>query len=109
MARIYKLANKNMAEREGVEEDSYNQDWIVLDEFPNNADVNALLKELTVKELTGKDDEAKLDRIKALLRCELIIFEMYSENNGELVYDYNKVMIGGSDFLNTMRLQKHLR
>jgi hypothetical protein len=101
MARIYKWAKKNNEKKEEEEEekDIYNQDWIVLDEFPNNANVNALLKELTVK-----DDEAKLDRIKALLRCEIIVFEMSSENNGELVYDYNKGingvngMIGGSGF-----------
>ena len=99
MARIYKWdKNNNKKEEEKEEKTFFNQDWIVLDEFPNNANVNALLKELTGKELTGKDDEAKLDRIKALLRCEIIVFEMSSENNGELVYDYNKVMTGGSGF-----------
>jgi hypothetical protein len=103
MARIYKWKQNMEGQEQGqgqVQEqkqgqvaDSYNQDWIVLNEFPNNADVNALLKELTVK-----DDEAKLDRIKALLRCEIIVFEMSSKNNGEINYDYNKVMTGGSGF-----------
>ena len=101
MARIYKWS-KNMKE-EG-EEDNYNEDWIILNNFPNNTDVDNLLKELT-----SNSDESKIERVKALLRCELIIFEMSSDNNGELNYDYNKGnkgMTGGAGFSDYDNIEK---
>ena len=82
MARVYKLYK--LLEEEVYKDNAY-QDWVVLNDFPSNTNVDKMLKELN----GSVNDEQTLDRIRRLLSCELIIFEMKSEPNDKMDYSFN--------------------
>jgi hypothetical protein len=73
--------------------DAAYQDWVVLDDFPGNTYVDKLLKEFN-----GSTDKTALDRLKKVLSCELIIFEMKTENNANFNYETGVGMKGGWQF-----------
>ena len=85
IARVYRWY-KRLEEGQNREykNNSY-QDWVVLNDFPSNTNVDKMLKELN----GSVNDGETLDRIKRLLSCELIIFEMKSEPNDKMDYSFN--------------------
>jgi hypothetical protein len=108
MARVYKwyriLDKKNNPDYY----DNAYQDWVVLNDFPSNTNVDKMLKELN-----GTDDEETLNRIRQLLSCELIIFEMKSDPNDKMDYSFNYEtgvgMKGGWGFSKIEDIQEEFR
>ena len=85
MARVYRLYKLLEENNNSNYKDNTYQDWVVLNDFPTNTNVDKMLKELNGSE---KDQET-LNRIRQLLSCELIIFEMKSEPNDKMDYSFN--------------------
>ena len=113
IARVYKWSQTKgvvIDNNNDNKQDIFKQDWVVLNNFPDNANINTLLNEIDIT-----NAQAKLDRIKALLKCEMIIFEMSDKNNGELNYDTSSssvmkgVMKGGAGFSIYSEITKSLK
>ena len=85
MARVYRLYKLLEETNESNYKDNAYQDWVVLNDFPSNTNVDKMLKELNGSE---KDQET-LNRIRQLLSCELIIFEMKNDPNDKMDYSFN--------------------
>jgi hypothetical protein len=87
MARVYRLFKTIETETINPDyKDNAYQDWVVLDDFPSNTNVDKMLKELNQNPASNIET---LDRIRRLLSCELIIFEMKSEPNDKMDYSFN--------------------